>query len=534
MAKFPSWMKMAKDPSSVGASFLNVFGITFEEFKEEMDYVVNNFYIKTADVEMVDILYKVPLTLDVVNDFNKGNFPEIVLNHHTGDVERISHVPLVKDLYSRDRALPLAFINGEDHYLYLRIDMTKIADRETPFQSVEINGAKHYTVEFHHVWNAFDEFGFLLGLKRLPLEKNESYKQRILDVFINPGSSTNQGIQSGLSRELGLKSNEIKVFSLDDEAFSEELIDTKGAPTKKMRQYAKSINESLKFTIDTLNLGEAYWYSLEEENMGIHFLPHIWDIDSSLFRSEEFQSGIGFGDDLKVNGPNIDESTIRNFRLNLSLVGYYENFETFFPEMSFEYKIYAKGKILENNYEEEEFKYTIEAAEVFKQDYSVRASQDFNYLHQVMFDNKNDFIKTSDLDFIHFGKSNEFLNKQTDNLLRLSLYLTGTNPLESSKISNLAVIWEDTTGKEHAYRFDSREKWIHSQTNSNGQPTSTIETSRTYYDRTTNQLELGQGNFKEEISTSADFMRGRYDTNFVLVKNGELSLNFDTINQFMN
>lgn len=45
MSKFPSWMRMRKDTTSIGAQFLDVFGLTFEQFQVELDEVVNNFYI---------------------------------------------------------------------------------------------------------------------------------------------------------------------------------------------------------------------------------------------------------------------------------------------------------------------------------------------------------------------------------------------------------------------------------------------------------------------------------------------------------
>lgn len=532
MAKFPSWMKMSKDSDSIGAKFLDVFGISFQDFEEEMDYVVNNFYAKTADVDMVDILYKVPVTESVITDFT-SDFPHVQIVEKDGSITSVEIAEKIRHLYSRKANLPIALLNREDGYLYLRMNLDNIEDRENPFQQIEIDGAIHYKIEFHHVWNAFDEFGFLLGLSRLPLEKNKEYKNRILDVFKNPGSNTKKGIQNGVSRELGIEKEKIDVFSLNKEKYGNELINVDGSPTAKMREYAKSINENLKFTIDTLNLGEAYWHSLEQDNIGIYFLPHIWDIDSSLFESKEYQSGIGFEDDLKVTKPKEGETTLRDFVMNVSLVGYYEDFEEFYPEISFEYKIYAEGKLLENSYEEESFKYTVLAAENFNQDYSIVASQDFVYLHEVLFGNKNDFKKDDALEFLEFTESNVFLNKQTDDLLRLSLYLNTNNSYQSNKISDMKIYWEDTSGKEHVFSFDSRDKWINPQKTPGGKPTSTPVTSGTYYNESEKSLELGKGNFSEEIETTSDFMRGRYDTNFIIIEKGTLSLNIKKINQIM-
>lgn len=533
MAKFPSWMKMAKDPDSVGAKFLDVFGLTLEEVEEELNQITNNFYIESADVDMVDILYRVPLTSEVVPDFDSENI-EIVIGHHNNTLERVNQVYRVRHLYQKEADLPVGLVNREDGFLYLRMDMDAIENREEPFEYIEVNNARHYSIDFHHVWNAFDEFGFLLGLNRLPLESNKEFKKRILDVFRNPGNSTRKGIIRGLSRELGINQEEMDVFELNESIYDKELVSPDGTPTKKMREYAKNINQNLKFTIDSLNLGEAYWETLEEENLGIHFLPHIWDIDGTLFDTEEFQSGVGYEDDLKVEKPKEGETTYRNFRLNVSLVGYYEDYEEFHPEISFEYKIYAQGKLLENTYEEETFNYTTVAAEVFEQDYEVIASQEFEYLHEILFDTPNDFLETEEMHYIHFGKSNEFLNDQTDNLQRISLFLATEHEYQSNQISDLKIDWLDREGGSHSYLIDSKDKWLNPQVNSAGQPTSTVVTFGTYYNTDGEGIELSRGDFNEKLETTTDFMRGYYETNFTIVKNGSVQLNIEGINQLMN
>jgi hypothetical protein len=59
--------------------------------------------------------------------------------------------------------------------------------------------------ETHPIFNAFDDYGLLLGLKRLPEERNSEYKQRLLDVFVHPGSASYKGIINTVNRELGTK-----------------------------------------------------------------------------------------------------------------------------------------------------------------------------------------------------------------------------------------------------------------------------------------------------------------------------------------
>jgi hypothetical protein len=60
------------------------------------------------------------------------------------------------------------------------------------------------TPETHLVFNEFDEKGLLLGLPRLSEERNASYKDRLLDVFVHRPSSSAPGLLSAITRGLGL------------------------------------------------------------------------------------------------------------------------------------------------------------------------------------------------------------------------------------------------------------------------------------------------------------------------------------------
>lgn len=55
------------------------------------------------------------------------------------------------------------------------------------------------------VFNEFDQLGLLLGLKRLPEERNPEYKQRLLIVFTQRANATYAGLINGITRSLGLE-----------------------------------------------------------------------------------------------------------------------------------------------------------------------------------------------------------------------------------------------------------------------------------------------------------------------------------------
>ncbi len=53
------------------------------------------------------------------------------------------------------------------------------------------------------VYNQYDDFGLLVGLDRLPEEHNDTYKQRLLDVYVHRANSTYLGMIHGVTRDLG-------------------------------------------------------------------------------------------------------------------------------------------------------------------------------------------------------------------------------------------------------------------------------------------------------------------------------------------
>ena len=59
-------------------------------------------------------------------------------------------------------------------------------------------------IKLRTVFNEFDEHGLINGLRRIPGEKNATFKRRILDVFVHRSNSTYRGLVNGITRELGL------------------------------------------------------------------------------------------------------------------------------------------------------------------------------------------------------------------------------------------------------------------------------------------------------------------------------------------
>jgi hypothetical protein len=55
------------------------------------------------------------------------------------------------------------------------------------------------------VFNELDYHGSILGLQRLPEEKNALYKKRLLDVYVNKANASYTGLINGITRELGIE-----------------------------------------------------------------------------------------------------------------------------------------------------------------------------------------------------------------------------------------------------------------------------------------------------------------------------------------
>lgn len=111
------------------------------------------------------------------------------------------------------------------------------------------------------VWNQFDEHGLLVGLKRLPAEKNWTYRRRIFDSFVNRANSAYRGMVNAITRELGLSffypitiTPKISPYSGNQYA-ADPYILFDGTSLHLYKDYA---NSKLQYSIDLLEQGGNY------------------------------------------------------------------------------------------------------------------------------------------------------------------------------------------------------------------------------------------------------------------------------------
>lgn len=517
-AMLPQWMKMAKDPDSLGAQFLNVFGLEFKDVQEYLDSVIKNQYIGTADIGQIDITYKVPLALPVVLDIE---LLDDVYAMKDGEQQFFKVAISLREFYSNDGENK-AILDRDAGLVYLRAaeDLMTGDLLYAPFDSVAINGTMHYEYNLHHVWNAFDEFGLLLGVERLFAERNSAYKQRILDVFRKPGNATREGLNHALSREFKVDASEITLNEFANKAFRGSLLnEMDGSPTKKLLDYVERINKVFGFTWDNMAWGEAYWRSVEESQMGLEYLPHVWDASIAGWAQTDFQSGIGDGADLQVFAPN-EESNTRNFRYYVGLRGRSSGLERIDPEIEFRYKIKAVGQVLSEKHRKEAYQYTVVASEVIQLHYIVRAMKDYFYTTVIDFNPGTAGYQYDEESNLEIIKGNTNLSKSSAQYkyYKVLAELESRSASDTPKLQQLTLKWRDTAGTVRDFVLDTQVDFTRNDTYVDTDMQDIAVTAE-------GSVELGFGDFYYMIDTEGSFLEGTHASTVEILRTGSVRLN---------
>lgn len=495
----PQWMKMAKDPTSVGAQFLNIFGLEFEDVEQYLNEVLSNQYIDTADIGQIDIAYKVPLAIPVVVDME---YIDTVMVHKGEDSYVFLNVPSIRKFYMAGNDENVAIIDREEGVLYLRPGSYLINDDNlfNPFDYIEVNGTAHFDYALHHIWNAFDEFGLILGLDRLFGERNEAYKKRLLDVFRNPGNSTKSGLKNALARELGLSTDSIMVNEFANPAFRENLLNSDGSPSKKLSKYVEQVNKILGFAWDNMSWGEAYWHSIEEKNIGLEYLPHVWDATTNGWKDTDFQSGIGDGNDLLVRAPK-EENNERHYKYYVGLRGRKSGTDLLNPEISFKYKIVAKGKIVNEEYKPQPYRYTIVAAEIVNLYFIIRAYKEHWKTTLVDFNPSTPGYIPDNESAVEIVDGTTIMTEPTDRYLKIKVDMATVSVTDSPIIDKLHIKWKDSSDVNNTFTLDTQDDFTRND--------ATVDTNMTGIDITTGgAIELGYGDFYNKIDTHGSWIEG--------------------------
>lgn|GEM_PF-2996334 len=309
LKRFPSWMSMTEDsvdqatpnlfePKSTAGKFLNaVVGETLDNFDREIDIYRINSFIDRADENQLDWIY---LSTNVKNTFNKiiGNNVELARVDNLVDFYRsrptdyiFYHNPLNREI--------LTLKKFQSIYVKSEYSSNETLD-QTPIQK----------------FNWFDEFGFRVGLGRLYLESNISFKARILDVFKNPIGSNVDAFKKTLRRELNLwkafgetppyenPGATPEVLEMSDIENSLSYFDINGNPTTSFKNFVKDLNIRYPTNWGYFTFDDSIWDYAGSEAGGINRLrSRYYDDDIQI---PYYQPGVGDLSDAKISIVNFD------------------------------------------------------------------------------------------------------------------------------------------------------------------------------------------------------------------------------------
>lgn len=322
--KFPEWMEMREHnpsdltdslkatPNTVGGSFINaVAGEWLGDLRSKITYQEFQRYIENVDISQKAWVYR---TSDIPVD--------VFSVTHGGGNTQTTYTSSAMEFYGCDATEDATFHNQDTREIY----SNKLYAEGT----FKVNGVA-VTQEAYQVWNALDDLGVNVDLFRLPMEDNDSFKKRILDVYISKPGVSSERFKTSLRRELNLW----KYFGATPDSYyagaTPEVLDIEhienslayftadGNPTEKFYILVERLAKKYPMTWGLFRYGEALWDSDGLYHKGFSTIPKIYD--ATPVTDEQYQSGVGDINDLHVFGPD-----------------FYQ------PDQTFDVKITARGR----------------------------------------------------------------------------------------------------------------------------------------------------------------------------------------------
>lgn len=441
MVRFlPQWMQMRQDASSVGQDFLEATGIHLDDVTDLLDGELSNWFINTANLAEVDLLYRFPIDTRITSDDTLEATWTLDDDNGTLTIQN-----RLRDFYAdTENPILLDFTTGLG---YVR----------NPYDTVIINSFSHMDLEAYHVWNAFDEFGLLIGLPRLPLERNAEYKARLKDVFRHPPGAHHAGLQASAARELGLEPHVIGLRPMADLLQHRGLLDEEGAPTPELRYALDTIKRATPMTWDQATWGQSYWDIIEPGQLGLYYLPRLWSLNVDPYVETLIEPGTGPDDDLKVLPPE-PLSDEEDFTYSVGLHGWRKTTTTIYPRHKFTYRIRAQGTQVQTIVPVEEYYFTVLAAERIPINYRVTAEQIYPTTTTVAYETGDGrtYVTTGGPEL----KPGNRITSPTNRYVEVKLILATTSPQETPVIDWVKVHWINNVTASQVTTINSQAEWL--------------------------------------------------------------------------
>lgn len=298
LSRFPSWTKMYADslekatpelaiPDSFAGKVVNaLLGEDLDNVDRLISDVELDSFISTADLNQVAWLY-------VAAPVRPG-FIKVI-----GDSIELGRVDSYFEL------LNSKFNDWVFHYDYVTQQLFTLK----PFNNLYVDSE---TVEqsLVQVYNSFDEFGFRVGLQRLYQESNINFKNRILDVYINPPSVDVNGLKKTLRRELDIwraynatpdsyyLGATPEIFEISDIKGSSPYFELDGNPTQLFHDFVDNLNKRFPANLGYSKWNETYWDYAGSKQEGVSSIPQTLDMEN--VSGSFYQPGVGDFDDAKI------------------------------------------------------------------------------------------------------------------------------------------------------------------------------------------------------------------------------------------
>ena len=312
LGRFPSWMHLHDDsddqatpdlyiPKSTGGKFVNaIVGEDLDNFDRQIDLFRINSFIERANIDQLAWIYS---STNVSNIFNKVLHNEI----------EFGRVDNVVDFYNS---------NVSDHIFYHNpLNREILTLKEYPgivIKSENTGNITELTQTPVLKFNWFDEMGVRVGLSRLHLESNVSYRSRILDVLKNPNGADVESFKKVLRRELNLwktfgatpDSNHLgatpEILEISDMEYSTPYFTADGNPTDLFKKIVEDLNIKYPTNWGYFRLDDSIWDYAGDDNEGVSRIHSRYYDDDDVTSTPYYQPGVGDLNDVNLFVQNFD------------------------------------------------------------------------------------------------------------------------------------------------------------------------------------------------------------------------------------
>lgn len=346
--KFPEWMALREydpsdplgatpaTPTSVGGQFLNaVAGEWLTDLQSKLQYQQYQFFINSVDTTQKAWVYR------------GIGLPQFVYSIK-GDGVELTKATDIEDFHKSLSTEDVGFWNQSTREIYVNKKYTIFT-----VNGVALTGG----LTEYQVWNSIDDIGTTVDLFRLPLEDNNSFKLRILDVYRNPSGVSMEAFQLAMRRELNLwkywgstpNSDYLgatpNVSEIQDIESNSEFFGLDGMPTTKFINLVTELAETYPITWGYFLWNNSFWDLDGLEGKGFNTLPR--QFDATPISAQYLESGVGDGNDMYMFRPQ-GYTGLNQFTGKLKVRGRQKTTRTEYVPLTFDVKVY--GTAAENYY----------------------------------------------------------------------------------------------------------------------------------------------------------------------------------------